>query len=135
MKYLLDTDTCVYWLRGHSVLRDRLAEVGPEELAISIVSLSELRYGAAYSSQADQNQRAIDDFVSGLAVVGLTAEAARIFGDVKAALRRDGMLIEDLDLLIAATARAFGLTLVTNNLRHFSRVPDLAVQNWAETAG
>ncbi len=132
MKYLLDTDTCVYWLRGHAPVRGHLAAVGPEELAISVVTLAELRYGAACSANPEDNHRAVDDFISGVPVVGLTAEAAPIFGDVKARLRRSGMLIEDSDLLIAVTARAFGLTLITGNTGHFGRVPDLATENWTQ---
>jgi tRNA(fMet)-specific endonuclease VapC len=132
VRYLLDTDTCVYWLRGHEAVRDHVIVVGPEELAMSVVSLAELRYGAAHSARPDQNQRAVDDFVGGMAVVGLTAEAARRFGEVKATLRRDGMLIADLDLLIAATARTFDLILVTDNAGHFGRVPSLSIQSWTK---
>jgi len=117
-------------LRGREQIRDRLTEVGPEAAGISVVTLAELRYSAACSSQPEANQRTVDDFVGGCAVLGIDPEIARIFGDVKAELRRRGALIEDFDLLIAATARARGLTLVTNNTEHFGRVPDLRIESW-----
>ena len=130
MKFLLDTDTCVFWLRGHQPVRDRLVAVGPEEVGISVITLAELRYGAAYSARPEANHQAIDDFISGITVFGIDLNIARTFGDIKAHLRREGMLIEDLDLLIAATARTYSLTLVTNNVDHFSRVPGLHLDNW-----
>lgn len=70
MRFLLDTDTCVFWLRGHDSLRDRLAGVtrehSAEALSISVITLAELRYGAACSAHPAENHRAIDDFVSAL---------------------------------------------------------------------
>jgi tRNA(fMet)-specific endonuclease VapC len=67
-----------------------------------------------------------------ITVLGLTPEAVALFGDIKADLRKKGLLIEDMDLLIAATAREHDLTLVTNNASHFERIPDLRLENWVE---
>ena len=131
MKLLLDTDTCVFWLRGRPAVQARLAAVDPDALHISVVTLAELRYGADCSAQPDANHQAIDDFVSGVAVLAVDANTARAFGEVKAQLRRQGKLIEDFDLLLAATALANGLTLVTNNSAHFGRVAGLILDNWA----
>ena len=133
MMFLLDTDTCVFWLRGRAAVHARLAAVGPEALNISAVTLAELRYGADCSAQPDANHRAIDDFISGIAVLAVDAYTARGFGEIKAQLRRQGNLIEDFDLLLAATALANDLTLVTNNTAHFGRVEGLTLDNWAQT--
>jgi tRNA(fMet)-specific endonuclease VapC len=130
MKFLLDTDTCVFWLRGLAAVRDRLLAVGPEVVAISVITLAELRYGAECSAQPAGNHQAIDDFISSLSILGIGPEIARTFGEVKAQLRQEGKLIEDLDLVIAATARTLDLTLVTNNQDHFSRIPGLRLENW-----
>lgn len=73
------------------------------------------------------NHQAIDDFISGLQVVDFVLETARIFGELKAQLRAQGQLLEDFDLLIAATALTHGLTLVTNNTAHFQRVSNLTL--------
>lgn len=131
MNYLLDTDTCVHALRGRVSVRERLAAIGPEVVAISIITLAELRYGAACSARPADNHQAVDDFVQGLHLLGIDPVAARLFGDLKAALRQKGELLEDFDLVIGATARAHNLILVTSNLNHFRRIPGLQVENWA----
>lgn len=137
MSFLLDTDTCVFWLRGRTTVRDHIdrviEELSAAALAISVVTLAELRYGADYSDRPADNHQAIDGFVSGLTVLTVGQEAASVFGQVKADLRRKGMLIEDLDLLIAATAKAHDLTLVTNNKAHFNRIAGLRLENWLES--
>ncbi len=130
MNYLLDTDTCVYALRGRPLVRERLTAVGPEAVAISIITLVELRYGAACSARPEDNHRAIEDFVQGVYLLGIDPAIARAFGDLKADLRQRGELIEDFDLLIASTARTLNLILVTNNLDHFRRIPGLRLENW-----
>jgi len=136
VRFLLDTDTCVFWLRGHASLRSRMTHAIEEEdgaaPAISVITLAELRYGAACSARSGENHQAINDFASALTILPVGLEAARLFGDMKANLRREGMLIEDLDLLIATTARAYDLTLVTNNRGHFERIADLQLENWVE---
>jgi len=135
MKFLLDTDTCVFWLRGHVPVRDHLAAAGPEETAISVITLAELRYGAACSARPANNHQAIDGFISVLTILGVDSDIARVFGEIKAQLRKEGMLLEDVDLLIAATARVQGLTLVTNNQDHFGRISSLHLDNWVEPQG
>jgi tRNA(fMet)-specific endonuclease VapC len=104
MTFLLDTDTCVHWLRGNPIIRSMLAAVGPETVAVSIITLAELHYGAECSARPDANHQAIDDFTSGIAILGVEPEAARTFGDIKAKLRRQGNLLEDFDTVLAATA-------------------------------
>jgi tRNA(fMet)-specific endonuclease VapC len=130
MNYLLDTDICIYWLRGNAKIREHLVVVGPQSVAVSTITLAELRYGAACSARAEDNHNAIDDFVSGLTILELTTGVARQFGGIKALLRAQGNLIEDFDLLLAATAIEYDLTLVTNNTAHFDRVPRLKLVNW-----
>jgi tRNA(fMet)-specific endonuclease VapC len=132
MTYLLDTDTCVFWLRGRPSVQAKMAAAGPEALSISVITLAELRYGAECSAQPDANHRAIDDFVGGVLVLGVDADVARAFGAIKARLRRQGNLIEDFDLLLAATAVTHDLTLVTNNMDHFDRVGGVAISSWAQ---
>jgi predicted nucleic acid-binding protein len=130
MRYLLDTDTCVFALRGHESMRERITAVDPDTVAISVVTLAELRYGAAWSAKPEANHQVVGDFVSGVIVLGLDDEIARLFGEFKAQLRSRGALIDDFDLLIAATAHHYRLTLVTHNLEHFDRVPELQTEDW-----
>jgi tRNA(fMet)-specific endonuclease VapC len=128
--YLLDTDTCIYWLRGHTPVRDRLLQVGHELVSISVITLAELQYGAAVSSRAEANRQAIHQFTTDIPVIGIDPAVATLFGSIKSELRKQGALLEDFDLLIAATARTHDLTLVTNNDNHFRRIPDLRLENW-----
>jgi tRNA(fMet)-specific endonuclease VapC len=130
MTYLLDTDTCVFWLRGKPSVREHLQAVGPEAVAVSIVTLADLHYGAECSDRVAGNHCAIDDFIAPLSILDVDPETARSFGEIKAELRRSGSLIEDLDLLIAATVHTHDLILVTNNQDHFGRVPGLRLEDW-----
>lgn len=129
MKFLLDTDTCVFWLRGNVPVRERLA-ANLEVVGISVISLAELRYGANCSARPQANHQAIDDFISGIPILGVDQEIVQTFADIKAQLRKEGTLLEDWDLMIAATARTHQLTLITNNVDHFSRIPALRLDNW-----
>lgn len=117
-------------MRGHEIVRERLVEAGSGEVGVSIATLAELRYGAACSSHPENNHGAIGDFLSGIATVGVSPDGAKAFGDIKAELRKQGTLIEDMDIMIAATARTRELILVTNNERHFTRIPELRLENW-----
>jgi tRNA(fMet)-specific endonuclease VapC len=130
MKYLLDTDVCVFALRGDESVRAQIDLIGPEGIAISVVSLAELRYGASCSDRPEANQRVVDGFAGGIAVLGLDDRIARLFGEFKAQLRKQGSLIDDFDLLIGATACSYRLTLVTHNTEHFGRLPDLQIADW-----
>jgi tRNA(fMet)-specific endonuclease VapC len=132
MKYLLDTDTCVFWLRGRELVRERVRAVDAAAIAVSAITLAELRYGASCSAQREANHQAIDDFISGIIVLDMGSAVAAVFGDLKAQLRQQGMLIEDFDLAIAATALVYDLVVVTNNEKHFSRIAELRLENWVE---
>jgi tRNA(fMet)-specific endonuclease VapC len=130
MTFLLDTDTCIYWLRGHESVRQQINAMKPGNLAVSIISLAELHYGADCSNEPEHNHKIVDDFVSGLTILTLEQPVARRFGEIKSKLRREGKLIEDFDLLIAATALTRDLILVTNNREHFERIENLQIDDW-----
>ncbi len=130
MRYLLDTDTCVFWLRGRANVRKKLSDVGVEEIGISVITLAELRYGASCAAERRKHHQALDNLINGLTVLGVSEETTRTFGDIKAELRERGELIEDFDLLIASTALTHDLALVTNNEKHFERISNLSLENW-----
>jgi predicted nucleic acid-binding protein len=130
--YLLDSDIYVYWLRGNTAVRDRVRQAGLAHVSISTATLAELHYGAACSAKPEDNKEAIIAFRSGLTVLDVDERVADAFGAIKADLRQRGQLIEDIDLLIAATAQVNGLTLVTNNESHFARVSGLSLENWTK---
>jgi tRNA(fMet)-specific endonuclease VapC len=133
MRYLLDTDICIYIARQkpQGVLA-RLRQLKPGDVGMSIVTHLELVYGAWKSPWREENLARIRELERLIPVLPLDTSAGRHYGEVRAYLERKGTLIGAYDLLIAAHALALGLTLVTNNLREFRRVPQLVVENWAE---
>ena len=131
MKFLLDTDTCIYALkRNENVLR-RLLSTAREDVAISVITEAELRTGAAKSSSPAKTLRLIENFLRPLTIVDFTSEDAVVYAAVRAKLERAGTPIGPLDTLIASHAVARKLTLVSNNEREFRRVTGLIVENWS----
>jgi tRNA(fMet)-specific endonuclease VapC len=130
LRYLLDTDTVSYALRGVGGVRERLLRQRPSEIAVSALAVAELRFGAE-RKKSKRLHRLIDAFCGGVTVLPFDEPAATRFGVVGAALAAKGRPIGQIDTLIAAQALAGSLTLVTHNLRHFSRVPGLRCVSWA----
>ncbi|OPX25461.1 MAG: twitching motility protein PilT [Candidatus Latescibacteria bacterium 4484_107] len=130
MSYLLDTDICIYWLNGREEIKRKVKEVGENDLNMAIITLGELRYGAYYSERVDRNLKRIDDFLGKIKVIPLNEASMDKFGQIKADLRRQGKLIEDLDMLIASVAIVKDCVLVTNNTNHFKRIAGLKLENW-----
>ncbi len=130
MKFLLDTDTCIYALkRNDSVLRHLLA-AAREDIIVSVVTEAELRTGAAKSSSPAKTLRRVENFLFPLTIIDFTSDDAIVYGGVRARLERAGAPIGPLDTLIAAHALGRKLTLVTNNERGFRRVHGLHLENW-----
>lgn len=130
MSYLLDTDTCIYWLNGRSSVKDKLLAAGWDQIAISVVTQAELYYGAYNSSRVTENLKRADDFIRQLPIVALHEAVLKQFGALKAELRQSGQLLPDFDLLIGSVAVVEERILVTNNTRHYQRIPDLKLENW-----
>lgn len=129
--YLLDTNTCSYIFRKHpSSVARRLEQAGPGEIGLSTIVLAELHYGAARLPNADHLRAYIQEFAGGLTVVGWDAAAAEHYGEIRALLERAGAPLGSMDLMIAAHARSLDAVLVTNNQKHFRRVPGLKLENW-----
>lgn len=130
MKYLLDTDTCIYLIneRPRTVLaKFRRHAVG--DIGVSAVTASELAWGVAKTG-SERNRAALEAFLLPLEVASYDLAAALRYGEVRADLERRGRPIGPLDTMIAAHALSLGAMLVTNNLREFGRVRDLGVENW-----
>lgn len=129
MKYLLDTDTVSFALRGHGQVGARIKEHRPSELCLSAITLAELRYGADRKGSRKLHGL-IDAFAAAVEVAPFDEAAAAEFGRIASLIAERGTPIGDFDVLIAAHAVTLRRTLVTNNTRHFSRVPGLTVENW-----
>lgn len=130
LKYLLDTNIVIYVMKRRPLEALQAFNKNANRLAISTITLAELIYGAEKSKRVEQNLNAVEDFVSHLEVLPYDANATQHYGQIKAFLERSGKPIGVNDIHIAAHARSRGLTLVTNNLSEFKRVPNLALENW-----
>ncbi|MBD5130404.1 MAG: type II toxin-antitoxin system VapC family toxin [Ruminococcaceae bacterium] len=133
MRYMLDTNMCIYAQKGVPSVVEKITEHWEEGLVISSMTLAELYYGAEASAAYDKNLRSLQNLMTILEVVPFENTAAVYYGKIRAYLRRRGTPIGAMDMLIAAHALALGITLVTNNVREFERVPGLTVENWTET--
>lgn len=131
MKYLLDTDTCIFIIRKQpSAVLDRLTRIDVGEVGVSSITVAELRYGAEKSQRPEQNALALDQFLLPFIIADFDTSAAAAYGLIRAHVERRGTPIGSLDLLIAAHALSLSATIVTNNRREFQRVPGLNVEDW-----
>ena len=132
MKFLLDTDTCIYALKHNPAVLKHLLAQSREDIAVSVITEAELRTGAAKSTSAAKTLRLVENFLRPLGIVEFTSNDAASYAQVRAKLERAGTPIGPLDTPIAAQAVARKLVLVSNNEREFSRVAGLHIENWVE---
>jgi tRNA(fMet)-specific endonuclease VapC len=134
VKFLLDTDTCIYALKQQRGVLERLLTHSPADIAVSVITEAELRTGAAKSDAAAKIGRLVENFLRPLTILDFISADAATDAQIRARLERAGKPIGQLDTLIAAQALARKLTLVSNNRKEFGRVPRLAIENWADRA-
>jgi tRNA(fMet)-specific endonuclease VapC len=130
IQFLLDTNILSDLVRApQGKVRRRIVDVGDEAVATSIIVAGELRYGAAKKGSIALSAR-IEALLGVIVVLPLEPPADAAYGELRASLEKSGRLIGQNDLLIASHALTLGLTLVTDNVREFRRIPDLDVENW-----
>lgn len=135
MKFLLDTNICIYIInRRPAEVRRKLEDCAVGEVGISAITVSELQYGVAKSLSRERNQAALDKFLMPLEVLAYGEDAARHYGRLRRFLEVQGTPIGPLDLMIAAHALALGVTVITHNTAEFARVPGLRVEDWTTPA-
>lgn len=130
-KFLLDTNICIFFLKGKYSLNEQLKKVGLQNCCISEVTLAELKYGAECSDRIDENIKMIDDFAKVITIVPIYSSLS-FYAKEKARLRKSGKLIDDFDILIGVSAVANNLVLVTDNQKHLSRISKIVIENWIE---
>jgi tRNA(fMet)-specific endonuclease VapC len=129
--FLLDTDISIYLLNESlPAVTARLAGLPADQVGTTSITAAELRFGALNSGRPQQNLARVETFLAPLVQIPFDTRAAVHFGNLKQLLTSQGKLIGIMDLLIASCALATGGTLVTNNVREFSRVPSLSLENW-----
>ncbi len=133
MKYMLDTNICIYIIKRKPVdVLERFKQTDISQISISSITLSELFYGVSKSSKPGQNLMALTQFVAPFEILPFGGEASQYYGDLRAYLEKQGTPIGSLDMLIAAHALSLTSTLVTNNEKEFNRVPNLNIENWVK---
>jgi tRNA(fMet)-specific endonuclease VapC len=127
LTYLVETDWAVHWLRGNRLIIDKLSELRQYGLGLSIISLAELYAGIYRSMDILKAKDMLGRFLRRVTILDVSDDICQIFGEENARLRNEGQLIEDFDLMIAATCLYHDLDLLTNNRRHFERIDGLNI--------
>jgi tRNA(fMet)-specific endonuclease VapC len=129
VSYLVDTDWAIDYLNGQDRTRKRLEEIEESGLALSIISLAEVYEGIYYSKDPEGNEKALLDFLQDVTLINIDEEICRLCGKERGRLRAVGKMTSDFDLLVGITARRYGLTLLTNNRRHFENIDGLRIES------
>lgn len=131
MKYLLDTNICIYIINKRpSSIIDVIRLKKINEISISPITIAELYYGAEKSQYPDQNRAAILEFVIPFKILNFDYRSAFCYGTIRERLESQDIPIGPMDLLLAAQALAYDLIFVTNNVKEFKRIDKLRLENW-----
>ncbi|MGB5981436.1 MAG: type II toxin-antitoxin system VapC family toxin [Nonlabens sp.] len=130
MRYLLDTNICIYFLRGRLDLDEIFREVGIENCAISELTVFELKFGAENSEHPKKSHQAVNRFIAGLTIIPIYGVVEK-YAQEKVRLRKNGTPLHDeFDLIIGLTAVVNDLIVVTENLKDFKNIKNLKTENW-----
>ncbi|MBU2444640.1 MAG: type II toxin-antitoxin system VapC family toxin [Bacteroidetes bacterium] len=129
MKYLLDTNICIYLFKGLYNLDKKISEVGIQNCAISEITFAELVYGAEKSQHKDKNLEVIENFTDQLSILPIF-DAIKIYAREKVRLQSQGKTISDFDLLIGSTSIAHKMIMVTRNVAEYGRLMNIQIENW-----
>jgi tRNA(fMet)-specific endonuclease VapC len=128
--YCLDTNIISYHFKNQYSVSQNILSLEASDISTTQITLAELLYGAYKSSRVDLNLEIIHSFLPGLKIYSLDDKSSEVYGKQKARMIKLGMVVDDMDLLIASICIANDLTLVTHNLKHFQRIKGLKVEDW-----
>ena len=128
--YLIDTNIIIYRLKNLGNVNANFLKNKDNHMSLSVISYGELVFGAKKSKAVEKNMETVNAIKSIFPLLEITSEIMNIFGEVKAYTQKIGKTIDDMDLLIAATAITNNFTLVTHNTKHFKNIPNLKVEDW-----
>lgn len=129
--YLLDTDTLIYFLKGNESVVENFKACLDAPKAISVITYGELIYGCRRSERVTENLAKVHRLAELYPIIDIARSVMDCFGEIKAQLSTAGTTVDDFDLLIGCTALALNYTVVTNNTKHYEKMPGLNVVNWA----
>ena len=130
MHYLIDTNIIIYRLKNLGNVNANFLKNTDNHMSLSVISYGELVFGAKKSKAVEKNMETVNAIKSIFPLLEITSEIMNIFGEIKAYTQKIGKTIDDMDLLIAATAITNNFTLVTHNTKHFKNIPNLKVEDW-----
>ena len=131
MRYMLDTNVCIDYLKGNSNnIRDRIISAPKDTICISAITLSELMYGVENSSNRETNLVALDFFLLKIDIISYDDQAAAAYGVIRRQLKQEGIIIGGMDMLIAAHAKSLDAVLITHKTKEFNRVQGLRIEDW-----
>ncbi|MGJ4789687.1 type II toxin-antitoxin system VapC family toxin [Leptospira koniambonensis] len=134
MSYLIDTDIIIYSLKEDPIVRQNFLDRKNSIKSVSVITYGELIFGAQKSTYKERNLATVRRIAELFPVIELTEGIMETYGELKAIQQKKGNTVEDFDLLIGSTALYLNYTLVTNNERHFQKIPGLRIENWAQVA-
>jgi tRNA(fMet)-specific endonuclease VapC len=130
-KYLLDTNICIYYIKGLFELNKKIDEIGEKNCFISEITVAELKYGVENSKTVEAMRKVVEAFIPKFSVIPIY-NSLDVYAKEKALLRKGGLLIDDFDIIIGATAIANKMTMVTNNVAHLNRLRDISIEDWTK---
>lgn len=131
MPYILDTNTCIYFLnRSSERIISKMKGLSPSDIKLSTITVAELFFGAEKSRARKQNWAIVENFISNFELLPFDGTCCRNYAKIRTSLEKSGSPIGPMDLLIASITLAHSLILVTNNVKEFRRVKGLSVENW-----
>lgn len=128
--YIIDSDILIYFIKGRKEVVEALIEIAPANLYTTRINYTELVYGAYNSTRVDENLSKVKPFLENFQILEFDQKASEIFAKTKAHLKRNGQIIQDMDLMIASIALRHNFTLVSNNIKHFERIKELDLLTW-----
>lgn len=133
MRYMLDTNICIYAIKHKpEAVLQRLKSVDPEDVCISVITYAELIHGVEKSAAVEKNRLALAMLLANIEILNFGTNAADCYGKIRADLEKKGTPIGPLDMMIAGHAQSLGYAVVTNNVKEFSRISNLTIENWAD---
>ncbi|MEW6068359.1 MAG: type II toxin-antitoxin system VapC family toxin [Nitrospirota bacterium] len=129
-KFILDTDSCIYWLKGNENIERSIIRHGLGNILITVITECELFYGAYKSMKKEKNLAVVTELKTKIKTLHTLSGVPAIYGKIKTELELQGQTLDDADLLIASIALLNNATLVTNNIEHFKRINGLKIENW-----
>ena len=130
MHFLIDTNILIYRLKNVGNVNDNFLKYKDKQMSVSVISYGELIFGAMKSKSVEKNLETVNDIKSIFPIIDINCDIMKTFGEIKAYIQKIGKPVDDMDLLISATAISNGMTLVTHNTKHFENIPNLKLEDW-----